>query len=135
MQSAAVAQGVYPTRPVRIIVPTSAGSAADTLARTLASPLAERLGQSVVVDIRAGGATVIGTEAVAKAAADGHTLLIGLPALAINPSLHRKLPVRRAPGFCADHARHQSAQPPRRASVAAREIGEGARRVGEGAPR
>jgi tripartite-type tricarboxylate transporter receptor subunit TctC len=92
MQSAAVAQGVYPTRPVRIIVPTSAGSAADTLARTLASPLAERLGQSVVVDIRAGGATVIGTEAVAKAAADGHTLLIGLPALAINPSLHRKLP-------------------------------------------
>jgi tripartite-type tricarboxylate transporter receptor subunit TctC len=89
---AAFAQAQFPTRPVRIVVPTSAGSAADTLARTLAPPLSERLGQSVVVDIRPGGATVIGTEAVAKAAPDGHTLLIGLPALAINPSIHPKLP-------------------------------------------
>jgi tripartite-type tricarboxylate transporter receptor subunit TctC len=92
LQSAAVAQGAYPTRPVRIIVPTSVGSAADMLARTLAPPLGERLGQSVVVENRAGGATVIGTEAVARAVPDGHTLLIGLPALAINPSIHRKLP-------------------------------------------
>jgi len=90
--SLAVAQAQYPSRPVRIIVPTSVGSAADTLARTLATPLGERLGQPVVVDNRAGGATVIGTEAVAKAAPDGHTLLIGLPALAINPSMYRKLP-------------------------------------------
>jgi tripartite-type tricarboxylate transporter receptor subunit TctC len=88
----AMAQAQFPSRPVRIVVPTSAGSAADTLARTLAAPLAERLGQSVVVDVRPGGATVIGTEAVAKAAPDGHTLLIGLPALAINPSIHPKLP-------------------------------------------
>ena len=86
------AQAQYPTRPVRIIVPTSVGSAADTLARTLAPPLGERLGQPVVVENRAGAATVIGAEAVAKAAPDGHTLLIGLPALAINPSIYRKLP-------------------------------------------
>jgi len=90
--SVAGAQAQYPSRPVRIIVPTSVGSAADTLARTLAPPLAERLGQPVVVDNRAGAAAVIGAEAVARAAPDGHTLLIGLPALAINPSIYRKLP-------------------------------------------
>ena len=90
--SVAGVEAQYPSRPVRIIVPTSVGSAADTLARTLAPPLAERLGQPVVVDNRAGAAAVIGAEAVARAAPDGHTLLIGLPALAINPSIYRKLP-------------------------------------------
>ncbi len=86
------AQAQYPNRPVRIIVPTSVGSAADTVARVLAQPLAERLGQPVVVDSRAGAGTVVGTEAVARSTPDGHTLLIGLPALAINVSIYRKLP-------------------------------------------
>ena len=97
----ASAQAQFPARPIRIIVPTSAGSAADTLARTLAPGLTERLGQPVVVDNRAGAGTVIGTETVARAAADGHTLLIGLPALAINVSIHRKLPYDARRDFAA----------------------------------
>lgn len=88
----ALAQVQYPNRPLRIIVPSAVGGAADTVARVIAQPLAERLGQPVVVENRAGAGTVIGAEAVAKSAPDGHTLLIGLPALAINPSIYKKLP-------------------------------------------
>jgi tripartite-type tricarboxylate transporter receptor subunit TctC len=88
----ALAQAQYPSRPLRIIVPTSGASAADTMARVIAQPLSERLGQPVVVENRAGAGTVIGTEAVAKSAPDGHTLLIGLSALAINPATYKKLP-------------------------------------------
>jgi tripartite-type tricarboxylate transporter receptor subunit TctC len=98
---ATAAPAPYPVRAVRIIVPTSAGSAADTVARTLAAPLGERLGQPVVVENRAGAGTVIGTEAVARAAPDGHTLLIGLPALAINVSIHAKLPYDALRDFAA----------------------------------
>ena len=86
------AQSAYPTRPVRIVVPTSPGSAADTLARVLSQPLSERLGQPVIVDARPGAGTIVGTELVAKAAPDGHVLLLALPALAITPAIHRTLP-------------------------------------------
>jgi len=86
------AQTGYPTRPVRIIAPSAAGSAADTLARTIAPTLSERLGQPVIVEARPGAGTIVGTEAVAKAAPDGHTLLVALPALAINPSIYTTLP-------------------------------------------
>jgi tripartite-type tricarboxylate transporter receptor subunit TctC len=89
---AAHAQTAYPTKPIRIVAPSAAGSAADTLARTIAPALGERLGQSVIVDTRPGAATILGTEIVARAAADGHTLLIALPALTINPSIYRTLP-------------------------------------------
>lgn len=88
----ACAQSAYPTRAIRIVAPSAAGSAADTLPRVVAPLLSERLGQSIVVDTRPGGATILGTEIVAKAAADGYTLLIGLPALAINPSLRKTMP-------------------------------------------
>jgi tripartite-type tricarboxylate transporter receptor subunit TctC len=77
---------------VRIIAPSATGSAADTLARVIAQPLAERLGQPVLVDTRPGAGTILGTEAVAKSPPDGHTLLIALPALAINPSIYPTLP-------------------------------------------
>ena len=86
------AQTSYPTKPIRIVAPSATGSAADTLARTLAPALGERLGQSVVVDTRPGAATILGTEIVAKAPPDGHTLLIALPALTINPSIYKTLP-------------------------------------------
>ncbi len=86
------AQTQYPVKPIRIVAPSGTGGAADVLARTIAPALGERLGQSVVVDTRPGAATILGTEIVAKAPPDGHTLLIALPALTINPSIYKTLP-------------------------------------------
>lgn len=88
----APAQAQYPARAVRIIVSTSAASGTDTVTRLIAQPLAERLGQPVAVENRAGAATVIGTESVARSAPDGYTLLMSPPALTINPAMYRKLP-------------------------------------------
>jgi tripartite-type tricarboxylate transporter receptor subunit TctC len=82
----------WPDRPVRIIVPAAAGGATDVVARILAQQLAEQLKQPFVVENRAGGAGIIGTEAVARAPADGHTLLMGAINHAINPALHAELP-------------------------------------------
>jgi len=95
------AQGAFPTRPIRIVVPTSPGSAGDTLARVLSQPLSERLGQPVIVDARPGGSTVIGTEIVARAAPDGHVLLLALPALAITPAIYKTLPYDPLRDFAA----------------------------------
>ena len=95
------AQGAYPTRPIRIVVPTAPGSAGDTLARVLSQPLSERLGQPVIVDTRPGGSTVIGTEIVAKAPPDGHVLLLALPGLVITPSIFRTLPYDPLRDFAA----------------------------------
>jgi tripartite-type tricarboxylate transporter receptor subunit TctC len=85
------AQDHYPVRPLRIIAPSAPAGAADTVARLIAQPLAERLGQPVTVEPRPGAGTVMGTEVAARAAPDGYTLLIGLPALAINPSIYKTL--------------------------------------------
>ena len=82
----------YPSRPLRIIVPTSPGAGADFVARVIAPQLSERLGQAVAVENRAGAATLIGTEAAAKAPPDGYTLLLGVGTLATAPSMYRKLP-------------------------------------------
>jgi len=93
----APADAQYPVRPVRIIVPTSTGGGSDTVARLIAKPLSERLGQQVVVDNRAGAATMVGTESAANSAPDGYTLLVAPPAFAVNPLLYRKVnydPVR-----------------------------------------
>ena len=88
----------YPNRPVRIVVPFPAGGGADSTARILGQKLSERWGQQIVVDNRSGAAGNIGTELVARAAADGYTLGIGVNGThAINPSLYPKLgfdPVR-----------------------------------------
>ena len=86
------AQAQYPSRPVRIIVPTSTGAGADLASRVIAQQLSERFNQQVIVENRAGATTMIGTELVAKAAPDGHTLLMAPPAFVINPSLFRKVP-------------------------------------------
>jgi tripartite-type tricarboxylate transporter receptor subunit TctC len=67
----------WPTRPVRIVVPYPPGGSTDVLARTLGAALQERLGQPFVVENRPGGAAVVGTQAVAQAAPDGYTLVLG----------------------------------------------------------
>jgi tripartite-type tricarboxylate transporter receptor subunit TctC len=88
----AVAQE-FPFRPVRIIVPQPPGGGFDTVARHLADKLGPALGQPVLVENRPGAGTLVGTEAAAKAAADGHTLLLGaLSNIALNPGLYAKLP-------------------------------------------
>lgn len=92
--NSAVAQTTtaFPNRPLKIIVPFPAGGPVDITARTLAQKLSVTLGQGVVVDNRAGAATIIGTDAVAKAPADGYTWLITTNGIAINPSVYKKLP-------------------------------------------
>ncbi|MFW7340908.1 tripartite tricarboxylate transporter substrate binding protein [Pollutimonas sp. H1-120] len=83
----------YPSRPVRIIVPFSPGGASDILARVVAQKMTESMGQSVIVENRPGGSGIIGTEAVARAQADGYTLLFGtISTLAVNPNIFSKLP-------------------------------------------
>jgi tripartite-type tricarboxylate transporter receptor subunit TctC len=83
----------YPSRTVRIVSPYAPGGGTDIMARTLAQKLTESLGQSVVVENRAGGGGIIGIESVAKAAPDGYTLLLGSKGpLTMNPALHSKLP-------------------------------------------
>ena len=81
-----------PNRPVRLIVPFPPGGAVDVIGRIVASRLPERLGQQVVVDNRSGANAIIGTEIAARAAPDGHTLLIVPAGHAITPSVMRKLP-------------------------------------------
>ncbi len=71
------AQG-YPSKPVRLVIPFAAGGAADTVARALGNRLSETIGQPVVIDNRPGGNAMIGTDAVAKAAPDGYTLLMAV---------------------------------------------------------
>lgn len=88
---AAIAQ-TYPTKPIRIVVPQPPGGSTDLVARPLARNLSEALGQSVVVENRPGAGSIIGTEIVAKAAPDGHTLLMVAASFTINPSLHKQLP-------------------------------------------
>jgi tripartite-type tricarboxylate transporter receptor subunit TctC len=81
----------YPQKPLRLIVPFTAGGAADIIGRMVAAELGETLGQNVVVENRGGGGTVIGTEMVARAQADGHALGIITPSFTINGGA-RKLP-------------------------------------------
>lgn len=83
----------YPSKPIRWIVPQAPGTSIDILTRFVAKKLSEAIGQSVVVENRAGGGGVVGTDFVAKAAPDGQTILMGnFSTHAANPALYRKLP-------------------------------------------
>ena len=81
----------YPSRPVRIVVSAAPGSAPDILARLIGQWLSDRLGQQFVTENRPGGSNTIGTEAVVRAAPDGHTLLLVESSASINANLYAKL--------------------------------------------
>jgi tripartite-type tricarboxylate transporter receptor subunit TctC len=81
----------YPTRPVRLIIPTPAGSSPDQVGRLITQWLSERFGQPFIVDNRAGAGGNIGTEVALRAPADGHTMLLAISANAISASLYENL--------------------------------------------
>lgn len=88
----AVAQGNYPAQPIKFIVPYTAGGATDALARTIGQKLTEAWGQPVLVENKVGASGTIGNVLVARAPADGYTVLVGITALIQQQSLMDKLP-------------------------------------------
>jgi tripartite-type tricarboxylate transporter receptor subunit TctC len=93
LPASALAQGEYPTKPIRLVVPYPAGGLTDTLARQVAEGLSKRLGQTVVVENKGGAGGIIGTDFVAKSAPDGYTLLMTIPGpITANIALYKKLP-------------------------------------------
>ncbi len=93
VQPAAQAQQAWPAKPVRMLVPFSAGGVTDLLARSVAQRMGEALGQTVVVDNRPGANTIIAYEILGRASADGYTLMLeGFNGLVLNPLLYPKLP-------------------------------------------
>src|SRR5215471_20344051 len=82
----------YPTKPVRLVVPFAAGGGTDIIGRLIAQKVADVWGQQMVVENRAGGGSVIGTEIVGRSAADGYTLLLAAPPFTTNAALLPRLP-------------------------------------------
>jgi len=89
----------YPDHPIKVIVPFAPGGGTDLVARTLSVPMADDLKQSIVIDNKPGGSTIIGTDALAKSPADGYTLVVATLAHAVNPSLKAKLPYAQDKDF------------------------------------
>ena len=87
-----LAQGNYPNQQLKLIVPYPAGGATDALARTIAQKLQESWGQSAIVENKPGAGGTIGNQLVARAPADGHTILIGITAMIQQPPMMEKLP-------------------------------------------
>jgi tripartite-type tricarboxylate transporter receptor subunit TctC len=90
----AMAQPAWPTRPITLVTGFAPGGLTDVMTRLIASRMSRELGQPIVVDNRAGGATSVASTAVARAAPDGYTLLMGASSLAINPALQPNLTPR-----------------------------------------
>ena len=97
----------FPSRPVRIVVPASPGGAIDAIARSLAERLTPVWGQPVVVENRAGGSQMIGTDVVAKATPDGHSLVIIASSHALNPYMFKKMPYDAIKDFTFITQTHQ----------------------------
>jgi putative tricarboxylic transport membrane protein len=82
----------YPSRPIRLIVPYAPGGGADSVARIVAKRVGETIGQPIVIENRGGAGSIIGTDMVAKADPDGHTLLLGQSGpISINPAVYKDL--------------------------------------------
>jgi tripartite-type tricarboxylate transporter receptor subunit TctC len=92
MSAAPVQAQNFPSRPLRIVVPFPPGGAADLTGRILAEQMGKGLGQTVVVENRPGGSTIIGSEVVARAPADGYTLLVVFPSFIVNPAMRPQMP-------------------------------------------
>lgn len=82
----------FPTRPIRLVVPFGVGGGTDNLARIIEPYVSKALGQSLVIDNRPGGGSVIGMDAVVKSAPDGYTLVMTDTSIAVNPSLRKDMP-------------------------------------------
>lgn len=89
----------FPQKSIRLVVPFSPGGGTDLIARTLGQEMSKDLGQPVLIDNKPGAGTIIGTDAVAKAAPDGYTMVMASFAHAVNPSLQPKLPFDNAKAF------------------------------------
>jgi tripartite-type tricarboxylate transporter receptor subunit TctC len=94
-----LAVAAYPEKPIRLVVPFAPGGGTDTIARTIAAGMSTELGTQIIVDNKPGAGTVIGTDAVARSAADGYTIVIATFAHAVNPSLQPKLPYAQDKAF------------------------------------
>jgi len=98
--SGAQASEAYPSRPIRLLLPSSPGGPVDVIGRTMTAGLSEALGQQIVVDNRAGAGGIIGAETVARATPDGYTLMFSHSGpLAIEAALHSKLPYHPVKDF------------------------------------
>jgi len=93
------AHAAFPERPVRIVVPFAPGGGTDLVARTMGIAMGEALGQPVIIDNKPGAGTIIGTDAVAKSAPDGYTLVMATVAHVVNPSLQSRLPYNTEKAF------------------------------------
>ena len=89
----------YPSKPIRIVVPTGAGGITDIVARIVGARLSERVGQPVMIDNRTGASGIIGTEVAARAAPDGYTLLMVYPSHPVNPDAEEAAALRHAARF------------------------------------
>ncbi|WP_454727363.1 MULTISPECIES: tripartite tricarboxylate transporter substrate binding protein [Cupriavidus] len=98
-QRPARAQGGYPARPIRMVVPYPAGGGTDTVARMIGQRLAEAWGQPVVVDNKPGASGMLGNDIVAKAPPDGYSVLLGITAMIQSPSLYKRIPYDVARDF------------------------------------
>jgi tripartite-type tricarboxylate transporter receptor subunit TctC len=98
-EAAAATAESYPSRPVRIVIPSGAGGITDILGRVIAQKLTDSLGQQVVIDNRPGASGIVGSQIVAKAAPDGYTLLMVFPSHPVNPSLYANMPYDTVTAF------------------------------------
>lgn len=89
----------FPTKPIRLVAPTSAGGGNDIIARMISAEMSSNWGQQLIVDLRPGAAGIIGSEIAAKAAPDGYTIVIVATVHTMNPSLYAKLPYDTAKDF------------------------------------
>ncbi len=87
----AMAQGAYPTKPIRVIVPFAAGSTTDIIARAISDKMSQSMGQTVLIENRAGASGTVGQAAVASAPADGYTVLVHSSSHTVSPSTFKKL--------------------------------------------